>query len=102
MCETLLLLEGFGGSPSVLHPAAKLGIQRRVVSSCHKGGLPHLFSAGNTSPRRHLASHCFASAVEGRSKPALHLCAFYLPSVLKGVFFPHVSEEALANVSETE
>lgn len=88
------------GSPSVPHPAAKLRIQRRVVSSCHVGGLPCLFSVGNASLRKHLTSLCFASAVEGRSKPALHLCAFYLPSVLEGVFFPHIAEEAMANVSE--
>lgn len=86
MCETLLLLEGFG-SPSVPHPAASLRIQRRVVSSCPIGGLPHLFSVGNTSPRKHLTSHCFASAVEGGSKPALHLCAYYLPSILEGGYF---------------
>lgn len=88
------------GSPSVPHPAAKLRIQRRVVSSCHIDGLPHLFSVGNTSPRKHFTSHCFVSAVEGRSKPAFHLRAFYLPSVLEGRFFFHVSEEAVANVSE--
>lgn len=75
------------GSPSVPHPAASLRIQRRVVSSCHIGGLPHLFSVGNTSPRKHLTSHCFASAVEGGSKPALHLCAYYLPSIPEGGFF---------------
>lgn len=74
------------GSPSVPHPAANLRIQRRVASSCHIGGLPHLFSIGNTSPRKHLTSHCFASAVEGGSKPALHLCAFYLLSILEGGF----------------
>lgn len=87
------------GNPSVPHPAAKLRIQRRVISSCHIGGLPHLFSVGNTSPRRHLTSHCCASAVKGGSKPALHLCTFYLPSILEGFFF-RVSEEAMANVSE--
>lgn len=62
------------GNPSVPHPAAKLRIQGRVISSCHIGGLPHLFSVGKTYPRKHLTSHCCASAVEGGSKPALHLC----------------------------
>lgn len=78
------------GSPSVPPPAAKLRIQRRVVSSCHVGELPRLFSVGNASLRKHLTSHCFVSAVEGGSKPALHLCAFYLPSILEGVFFSPV------------
>lgn len=75
------------GSPSVPHLAAKLRIQRRVMSSCHIGGLPHLFSVGNASPRKDLTSHCCASAVEEGSKPSLHLCAFYLPSILEGVSF---------------
>lgn len=88
------------GSPSVPHRAAKLRIQRRVISSCHIGGLPHLFSVGDTSQRKHLTSHC-ASAVEGGSQPAFHLCAFYLPSILEGGgFFSQVSEETMANVSE--